>query len=58
MKSAPLKLVKDFRIDHLPPNALVTNLKNNMEPKDFKEVIKLDGWKLAMQDEYKALTGN
>lgn len=42
-----MKLVKDFRADHLPPKALIADMKdeNFEEPNTFKETIKSEKWK-------------
>lgn len=55
LKSAPLKLVKDFRSGHLPPKALLADVSNLefKEPKNLGDALKSENWCRAMNEDYR-----
>lgn len=60
LKSAPLKLVKNFISSYLPPKALFDDASDLLykEPNNFKDAIKSEKWNKAMNEEFHALMEN
>lgn len=60
LKYAPLRSAKDFRSDHLPPKAFITNASNFLfkKPNNLKEALIFEKWCDAMHEKYKASVEN